>query len=72
MSALLIGTPKCGGQSTLCAVIILLPVLGLAVFWLLPTPVAIAVYAVVVIVAAWVLLSVKKSIGHLWNRTDKN
>lgn len=59
------------GASTLCAFVILLPVLGLALFWLLPLPTAIAVYAVVLVISVWVFRSVRKSIANLWNKPGK-
>lgn len=50
---------------------ILLPVLGCALFWLLPLPAAIAIYAVVLVISVWVLRSVRKSIANLWNKPGK-
>lgn len=56
----------------MCAFVILLPVLSLAVFWLLPTPIAVAAYAAVLVITVWVLRSIGKSVGHLWNRSGNN
>lgn len=51
--------------------VLLLPVFGVIVFWLLPWPFAAGVYAAVLIVSLLLYRSVKKAAGRLWNRTGR-
>ncbi len=55
----------------MCGFIILLPVFGLVVFWLLPLPAAIAVYAIILAIAVYVFISVRRAVGNLWDRKGK-